>query len=228
LFALLISLLLIGCAPSSQVNVEPLRLAPPWGNGDEARYTLFEEGKEIGQGTLRVTSDGANVRLEQDFRGTHGADKSLVVANGTTLVPQRSERTITGPSPVKIQTSYHEGVVTISTDSEGKNRTRDLRLPENSFDNEQSLFLWRSLPFADEYRTRYTSVITFDGSRIAVVVRVVRKETVDTPAGNIEAWRVSIDAGRSNQTAWYSTDQRHYLVRYDNGRTVFLLQQLPS
>jgi hypothetical protein len=37
-----------------------------------------------------------------------------------------------------------------------------------------------------------------------------------------------IDAGRAHQTAWFTTDARRHLVRYDNGRTVFILQQLPS
>jgi hypothetical protein len=57
---------------------------------------------------------------------------------------------------------------------------------------------------------------------------VLRRETVDTPAGRIEAWRVIIDAGRSRQFAWYSTDAAHHLVRYDNGRTTFILQRIPS
>ena len=35
-----------------------------------------------------------------------------------------------------------------------------LSVPEHSYDNDTSLFLWRTLPFAIGYEGRYTTIIT--------------------------------------------------------------------
>jgi hypothetical protein len=188
---------LTACAGSSQGGTDLLAMTPPWGDGDEAHYVLIENEKEIGRGVLRTRVQGANVQLEQQFTGGQGQDRSLVIADARTLKPRRSERVITGANPQSAHATYHDGQVSIETGSEGSTRSRELQLPDNAYDNDSSLFLWRSLPFTEEYRTRYTSVVTLDGSRTVVVVRVLRRETVEVPAGRFEAWRVIIDAGRA-------------------------------
>jgi hypothetical protein len=220
--------LLVACAPGGQATADPLTVSPPWGASEEAHYVLYENEREVGRGILRVTAEGTSVRLEQHFRSPTATDTSIVVADSGSLKPQRSERTITGGSPTSARATYHDDTVSLSVTSEGTTRTREASIPGNAYDNDSSLFLWRALPLDEEYRTQYTSVVSLDGSRTVVVVRVLRRETVDTPAGRFEAWRMVIDAGRAHQTAWFTTDARRHLVRYDNGRTVFILQQLPS
>jgi hypothetical protein len=51
------------------------------------------------------------------------------------------------------------------------------------------------------------------------------KDTVKTPAGDFQAWRVELRLAGSNelQTAWYAVDAPHTLVKYNNGSETMLL-----
>jgi membrane protease YdiL (CAAX protease family) len=53
----------------------------------------------------------------------------------------------------------------------------------------------------------------------AMALRVVGKETVSTPAGEFETWKVTL----GSETAWYSLDAPHTLVQYDNGMSVYVM-----
>ena len=55
----------------------------------------------------------------------------------------------------------------------------ELRLRPNAYDNESSFWLWRALPLAEGYRTRYTSVNVFERTQTTVDLTVVRSTEVD-------------------------------------------------
>lgn len=228
LFVALIVSLSLGCRQDDAGRGEPLTLAVPWPDQEEARYILYEAEREIARGVLRVSRVGDAYHLEQQFSAGANSDQSLVVADPASLKPRSSRRIITGENPQTVRAAYSDGGVTITTNSGGRMQERALQLPANAYDNDSSLFLWRALPFADEYRARYVSVVTLNASRPAVALRVVRRETIEVPAGRFEVWRLEITAGRVRQTAWYTTDARRHLVRYDNGRLVFVLERFPA
>jgi hypothetical protein len=93
-------------------------------------------------------------------------------------------------------------------------------VPEHAYDNDTSLFLWRTLPFADGYEASYVTIITNRRNRQDVVLNVRGKETVTVPAGTFECWRLEISTENARQIAWYADTPSRPLVKYDNDRAV--------
>ena len=96
-------------------------------------------------------------------------------------------------------------------------------LPESAFDNDSSLFLWRTLPFEEGLEVQYTASIPNrrDSRIVTLVVREV--EQIETPAGAFDAWHVFVLAEGQSHDAWFEVDAPHRMVRYDNDQQVFLL-----
>lgn len=45
------------------------------------------------------------------------------------------------------------------------------------------------------------------------------KETIETPAGIFEAWKVTLE----NESAWYTVEAPHDLIQYDNDMSIYIL-----
>jgi hypothetical protein len=101
---------------------------------------------------------------------------------------------------------------------QGDEKQSGLSVPEFSYDNDTSLFLWRTLPFAEGYEGSYTTIITNHRARQKVNLHVVGLESVTVPAGTFEAWRLVITTSNARQTAWFANTPERELVRYDNDR----------
>ncbi|HXK32564.1 MAG TPA: hypothetical protein VNM91_00940, partial [Dehalococcoidia bacterium] len=110
------------------------------------------------------------------------------------------------------------------SDEPDSTRRNPLCVPEHSYENDTSLFIWRAIDFAEDYEARYNAVLT--------AVRDIQQVTItvdgivdDTPAGAMEAWRMTIEGEGSEQRAWFSTDAGRRLIAYQNGDLTFLLQE---
>jgi hypothetical protein len=106
------------------------------------------------------------------------------------------------------------------TQNEDEDTTTGLSVPEYSYDNDTSLFLWRTLPFEEGYEGSYTTIITNHRARQKVNLSVTGIESVTVPAGTFEAWRLEITTSNARQIAWYATTPDRKLLRYDNDRNV--------
>ena len=55
------------------------------------------------------------------------------------------------------------------------------------------------------------------------------QEQIKTPAGTLTCWKVvaQYEGIEATQTLWFSTDDKHYLVRYDTGRYTYALSEKP-
>ena len=97
-----------------------------------------------------------------------------------------------------------------------------------SYDNDSSLFLWRTIDFKDGYRGAYTTIITNRRTRQDVILKVLGKETVKVAAGEFQAWKLEIEAENATQHAWYADTPTRPLVKYDNDRgLIFELEKAP-
>jgi hypothetical protein len=157
------------------------------------------------------------------------SDTTTVVVDAMTLKPISSLREIDNDNPDdedRIEVQYTEEGALIST-GEG-DRQSGLTVEEHSYDNDTSLFLWRTIAFAEGYEASYITVITNQRSEQQVILRVPGKETVTVPAGQFEAWRVDVITSNARQTAWYADTPTRPLVRYDNDRgTIWELTSAP-
>jgi hypothetical protein len=163
--------------------------------------------------------NGAQTTLSQRYVSETTADSIDVVVDSQTMKPLSTVRRIENDNPDDedlIEVTYTEAGASVKVGD----RQTGLSVPEHAYDNDTSLFLWRTLPFADGYEASYVTVITNRRSRQDVVLNVRGKETVTVPAGTFECWRLEISTENARQVAWYADTPTRPLVRYDNDRDV--------
>lgn len=198
----------------------------PWGQTDDLTYTLRDlGGRETATGRLSVRVVGSQTTLVQQYRSGANSDEITVVVDSATLKPQSSKRVIQGSDGDEtVEVTYTEqGAVIKQGDKQS-----GLSVPEHSYDNDSSLFLWRTIDFREGYVGRYTAIITNRRTRQTVELRVTGKEQVTVPAGTFTAWRLEVTSANAEQVAWYADTPARTLVKYDNDRgTVFELQSQP-
>jgi len=178
-----------------------------------------DAGKELARGKLSLAVTGVTTTLSQKFESEAAADSIDVVVDSATLKPASSVRKIDNDNPDDedlIEVTYSEDGASVKVGD----RQTGLSVPEHAYDNDSSLFLWRTLPFADGYEASYVTIITNRRNRQDVVLNVKGKETVTVPAGTFDCWRLEISTENARQVAWYADTPSRPLVKYDNDRDV--------
>ena len=196
----------------------------PWSAAEEHSYVLVDGGgAELARASLSVRPEGSSTQLVQSFRSSTNQDKIAVVVDSRTLKPISSSRDIvTASDEESIEVEYREDGALIRRGG----RQSGLSVPEHSYDNDSSLFLWRTLPFAEGYEASYVTIITNHRERQTVYLKVTGKETVRVQAGSFEAWRLEITTNSVRQVAWFADTPSRPLVRYNNSQLVFELTSL--
>ena len=81
------------------------------------------------------------------------------------------------------------------------------------------MHLIRRLPLVEGYKA-FLPIFSPGGAKMLEVnLEVTKKETLEVPAGRFECYRTEFAFGQgpSFQTFWYSTDPKHYLVKFEGG-----------
>jgi hypothetical protein len=213
----------------------------PWGDSETYTYELYEDADLIGTTTLTVERDGDTFVLTQRSSDEDGnVDMAEVVVDDETLKPITGARTIIDEDRKEVAASSYESV---STDECGSGivvrieeqvfdppdeatpdipRRNPLCVPEHAYDNDTSLFIWRTVAFEKNYLANYKTVLT--GTRRTQTVRIeVIARTSDTPVGEIDAWLVQISADGKNQRAWFAASDDHRMLAYQNEGFTFQL-----
>jgi hypothetical protein len=140
-----------------------------------------------------------------------------VVVDALTLKPISARRQIvTKDDDETIEVQYtDQGAVIKQGDKQS-----GLSVPEHSYDNDSSLWLWRTIDFHDGFEASYTTIITNRRSRQTVNLRVTGKQSVTVPAGTFDAWRVEVRTSNARQIAWIADTPQRTLLKYDNDRNV--------
>jgi hypothetical protein len=215
------------CSGSSTQPTTDIVSVIPWSSTESLTYVLHDTGgKQLATGTFTVKVSGGETELAQDYRTDSTSDKSTVVVDSRTIKPRSGERVITGTNDdQEVKATYTDGNVVIK---QGDKKQSGLSVPEHSYDNDSSLFLWRTIDFREGYTAHYTTIITNRRSRQIVGLRVRGKETVTVPAGQFTAWRLEIKTENADQVAWFADTPARTLIKYDNDRgTIFELQSKP-
>lgn len=198
----------------------------PWLGDESVTYLVkSKSGAELGHQVLAIAKRGSQSELSQRFSGSETTDNSSVIVEATTLKPASAKREINAKDDTRvIETTYSEAGALIKDGD----KQSGLSVPEHSYDNDTSLFLWRTLAFAPNYEAAYTTIITNRRSKQDVTLKVIGRETVKVVAGEFQAWRLEIKAGGAKQTAWYADTPTRPLVKYDNDNgLIFELEKLP-
>jgi hypothetical protein len=191
---------------------------------------LDDDGEEVGGLVMEVSPSGDDAyRLFQDFIFSEAGftNEAVVVVGRADLQPRFSGYAIHGPDGSASCSAEYEGsAVTVLNVREDGERTDTLDVPHVAYDSWSDLFVWRTIDFSQGFEIEYADIVACQApappQRLAVKLEVTGGETIDVPAGSFDTWRLEIDAGR-DQKAWFTTDDAHILVRYDNGDQIFEL-----
>ena len=205
----------------------------PWSDSERAEYVLLDHEtlEECGTGTLTVERQGDRYQLTLSFVDVdnENSDVSTVIVDEETLQPfsVRRERVIDGETEaVEGEYDREEQVIRV-VEYTGDDDPRQVprRLDEEHFyDNESSLFIWRTILFVEGYDVKYTTVLVNQGgSAREIRLRVREKEEITVPAGTFLAWRVDITGDDLEQVAFFADTPEHQLLFYDNSLAIFQL-----
>jgi hypothetical protein len=80
--------------------------------------------------------------------------------------------------------------------------------------------LVRALPLAQSYATRLNVFTPIQGYMERVTVRVVGRESVETPAGTFDAWRLNLEGRERSRRiqVWVGVDAPYPVVKFIDGR----------
>ena len=222
-----------GCLEAKLVPTQPPAVTAPWTAPESFQYVLLDRdnGDEVGRGTLEVAEKSAGYELSQKFRDGEDHDNSSIVVSKSTLKPISGtrDRLVNGERKrLRSQYDATENVVTIIEIKDGGERPIPHRLKSDYYDNDSSLFLWRSLHFAEGLTETYHTVVTGSGEQPILRLEVIGKERVTVPAGTFDTWRLEIRSQDHKQIAWYADTATHPLIQYDNGVQLFQLVNAPA
>lgn len=203
----------------------------PWSAPESASYRVIDDdGEEVGtlETTIEETDNGAlSLRQDFDFPEADFVNNAEVIVDAESLQPRSTSFKIVGPDgTISCGAAYLEGEVTVERVGEDDTRTDTLDVPAIAYDSWSDLFLWRTIAFAEDYTVEYTDILscTLDRTqKLGVTLTVEEREEIEVPAGTFETWRLEIESGGAEQTAWYTTDESRQLIRYHNGRETFEL-----
>ncbi len=237
LIACFAGLLLVGCTGvGTSVETSDIFEAAPWGLGESLHYQVTNTaGEIIGTGVLSSEVDGDRLVLRQEYLALETAtgvppnsDTTAVWVDASTLRPIEGQRAIVSHddgavSEERWEWNYgvEEGrpvLVTIHINGARDPRERTLRLRDHYYDNESSLWLWRSVDLdEEEHEAHYVSVNPLEGSQQTIQLRIPQTESIVVPAGEFESYRLLFRTGRAVRTAWVEASHPHRILRWDNG-----------
>jgi hypothetical protein len=188
----------------------------PWVDGERLQMTLtLPTGLDIGAMELRadlVETGGRKAwRVGRRMGGSTGQMLSIVDVEPEKFHPLTSywKHTLLGA----VSAVFKPGEVEMRR--EGTEDPTTVRQDKAVFDNEEVMHLMRRLPLQTGYKSTLPVITTLGGGTVlAIGVEVPKKETIETPAGTYDCFKVALDIG---QTFWISDDEHRYLVKFEAG-----------
>lgn len=224
-----IALVIAGCT-QAQPSTTQLEVTVPWSDGEVTTYVITDrDNNEVGTAQMRASlSEGAWL-LEQSVEAGATTDRVEFRAQADNLKPISEHRVITtNGQEIVIDTTYSGNKLSITAQTPDRGeQSAEIDVPADAYDNDQALYLWRTLPYAEGYEAAYTNIVAANALKPVVKLTTVGRESVTVPAGEFETWKVELEAGQQKQVFWVGTEAPHYLVQYDNGATVMSLSEHP-
>ena len=233
----LLALLMIAtaCAGTETIASRNVVKAIPWAVPETSKYRVLDShDKEAGTLDMKIETAETGRRFTQhfDFPTKGFVNDAQVVADAATLQPVSARFIIDGPDGrISCEAAYASGTVSAHRAGQDGERDDTLSLPDIFYDSWTDLFLWRTIDFARDFEITYgdTLACTLDRTQKQnITLTVKEQESITVPGGTYDAWHLQIESSGEMQDAWYSTDAKHLLVKYDNGEQTFELTQAPG
>ncbi len=235
---------LTGCRNSNIVSETDvyanLVINIPWADSEQLSYRVDDaSGNTIGKVVLSIEKDGEVYLLGQNHSANDSQLDSFVAVNRKTLAPVASSQIISSATAgtTELDSSYGKNRVTVTmpvvTGTQGEENqikvgNTIIAVPDTIFDNNEIMFLGRTLPLREGYYVEFPSFVVTQLSAPILAFSVISRETLDTPAGNFDCYKVKVggvgeDSVQSTVWLWYGVKSTHPLVKYDSDSGSFIL-----
>jgi len=220
----ILCIVLVGCAPKEGIAISTI----PWSDEEETSYIIQDqEANTIGGGNLTIAKEGESYILEEYWEVGEVTQTISIKVASDDLKPISEQLTIlSSQGEMKINTTYTDNKLKIEAETPEGNQTAEIDVPDDAYDNDEVLFLFRALPFEEGYQATYTNVVAAAAQKPEVTITISGKEQVSAPAGVYDCWKLEFEVAGQKQYMWYGIDAPHYLVKYDNGQSIILLQEI--
>ena len=215
------------CSGTGDASGDRIFETAPWTGEERFVYRVTDRGVD-GEGRCEMLTfpDSApgETRLEEHCAAAY-SDDSVVRVDTDDLDPRESVRTISRPEDgtrVTHSVTYEGTVATFVTDDGEKRRETQRDLPDPTeehpdpgwYDDKSIFWLVRGLTLSEDYEGTYLHVINVGQPRVLPVdVSVEDRETVETPVGTFETWRVRLERDNTTYLLWVGEDGEKPVVK---------------
>lgn len=221
-----------GCSaelPNSQATEStkaPEKLSAPWGSYEEVVYVTSSAGKQTDNSKYIInsidTSGKKFYKIDRTVYLKDGTYTSGATLNFTDLVPVSSYIDAKIKKDGKVQISDIKGeyndVLTINSNVDGKVSSSKINLPKQFFDNEYLAMAIREFTIKEGFSTQVNICSLSAGKMATLSLKVVGKEKVKVPYGEVECYKLEFFAPGKNDTPplnfWISSDEKRNLIKY--------------
>lgn len=230
LLLVLPALLLAACTGEENLKSNDIVTEIPWTVPESTTYRVLDGDEIVGELEMSIEEAGADqIRLKQyfDFPERGFVNDAEVVVDDRELQPVSTSFLIQGPEgDVTCEAEYQGSEAVVHRVYEDGELDEELDVPQIAYDSWSDLFLWRTIEFVEGRDYEYTDVLTCtvaEPQRIGLKLAVKERRQITLPFGAADAWEIEIKSGGETQRAWYSAEDDHQLLKYDNGTVVFEL-----
>jgi len=185
----------------------------PWVDGELLTMILrLPAGLELG--AFLYSAESTEVQGKRAWRLTtrrytrQPGGISHVIADRETFRPVSS--LFRHPAIGQFDTEYGQGGAV--TKIKGQKEPKRTALDGVAYENDQIVYLLRRMPLKVGMKVDLPVMIPFSVGFMKIGMSIPAKETVQTPAGSFECFRVDFDI---KQTFWISADANRYIVKYE-------------
>lgn len=223
------------CSSGDSLTSADIVSSVPWRGDETAEYRVLDaDDKPVGTLELTISEEpagGWHFKQFFDFPDKGFTNEANLIV-GSSLQPESATFKIFGPDGnLDCTADYNSGQVKMHRIGEDGERDDTLTIPNIAYDSWGDLFVWRTIAFGDGYEKDYTDVLACTLARpdkIGVSLKIDERKDITVPAGTFDTWHLKIGSGGEKQDAWYTTDDAHILVKYDNGESTFELTTPPA
>lgn len=152
-------------------------------------------------------------------------DTSLLRVNVKDLTPIHSERAfIAKDYSMRVQADYEGNKAKLSLTSVQGNNNVDVDLPEDTYDNDEILFLLRAFNFSKPETLRFNVLSLSSGKTVPVIAYLMGKEKIKALKGKkVKTYHLRIDyqGEKQHKTAdiYYEQKKGHKFIKYSDPTT---------
>lgn len=211
----------------------------PWPDEEATAYVVQDAlGTVTGAFYTTILKQGDAYVMTSHAMMGNATDDIVLTMDAVDLKPISETRTVYVPSggaipegSYEVRADFVDNQVTIELDmpEDEHQGPVTLAIPADSFSNDQVWYLFRALPLKEGYTAAYTNVILWTNFQTPTAqLEVGGNETVETPAGTLDCYRIDLSVDDVDIHFWYGVEAPHYMAKYQKGNVVLLLAELPQ